>query len=826
MRMRMLILMLAVGASGILVFSACVFLMYRSDAEKKVTGEAREYAEGMADVISQSGYMADVTTGDTGTELNTAAEIYEGRVIVVNDSLKVVSDSFSYEVGKTLISKEVVSCIEGTSEGYEHVDRNRQYTQVIVPIISHSTKDDDIMGVIIMQASLADEYEIMVNMHNYVLITAIVVAILTLILSLTSSKHLVRPLKNVAAGIKHAADGFLDEKVSVDGCYEVREISNSFNELLGRINVLENSRQEFVSNVSHELKTPMTSMKVLADSLNMQQDAPVEMYKDFMADITSEIERENKIISDLLSLVKLDRKAGDLNITPTDIGAMLELILKRLKPLAAKGNIELVFESFRPVTADVDEVKLSLAITNLIENSIKYNVEGGNVRVSMNADHRYFYITVADTGIGIPEDCQEKIFDRFYRVDKARSRQTGGTGLGLAITRSVVIMHGGVIKVYSKENEGTTFTVKISLKHSDAKNPAVEQVESKTTTQKVDAKVTTTTTTTIESSAAVKQTVAGRMKKFKNWHFKALFFVLLAAIGINCTACGKKNEVESDYSLYFLNTDGNQVVAEPYVMKSSFREAQIQELINALMQTEPSDSEDEKALPEDVEIEDYSFGAAGQLILNFSPEYSELSGTTEILIRAAIVKTFCQVSGVDYIEFYVNGLSFMIGDTPVGLMKSDDFIDNTGEETFFSQNTYITVFFANGTGDKLIESHRKVGYNGTISLEQLVVEQLIAGPIDDEISNGMQTAMPDDVILNKISTKDGICYVDLSGSFLNGRDGIDNDVIIYSVVDSLTELSEVSRVIFTIDGSSIEQYGDIPFSDFFETNLGILENGT
>ncbi|WP_330672881.1 HAMP domain-containing sensor histidine kinase [Anaerocolumna aminovalerica] len=228
---------------------------------------------------------------------------------------------------------------------------------------------------------------------------------------------------------------------------------------------LEKSRQEFVSNVSHELKTPLTSVKVLADSLLMQENVAPELYREFLVDIAEEIERESKIINDLLSLVKLDKTASDMNISSTNINDLLESVLKRLRPIAKKRNIELVFESFRPVVAEVDEVKLSLAISNLIENAIKYNVEDGWVRVSLNADHKYFYVKVADSGIGIPEDAQDFIFDRFYRVDKARSRGTGGTGLGLSITKNAIHMHKGAIKVYSKENEGTTFTVRVPLNY-------------------------------------------------------------------------------------------------------------------------------------------------------------------------------------------------------------------------------------------------------------------------------------------------------------------------------------------------------------------------
>ena len=139
--------------------------------------------------------------------------------------------------------------------------------------------------------------------------------------------------------------------------------------------------------------------------------------------------------------------------------------MKRLQPIADKQQVELVLESFRPVTAEIDEVKLTLAFTNLIENAIKYNDNetGGYVHVSLNADHKFFYLKVSDSGVGIPEELQDSIFERFYRVDKARSRETGGNGLGLAITRSAILLHRGSIKVHSVEKQGTTFNVRIPL---------------------------------------------------------------------------------------------------------------------------------------------------------------------------------------------------------------------------------------------------------------------------------------------------------------------------------------------------------------------------
>ena len=229
--------------------------------------------------------------------------------------------------------------------------------------------------------------------------------------------------------------------------------------------MIDQMRKEFLDNVSHELKTPITSMKILADSLLMQENVPVEIYEEFMNDIVHEIDRENQIITDLLTLVKMDKTQADLNIAPTNINELLSVLLKRISPIAETRNITIRLETLRQVVAEVDEVKLSLACNNIIENAVKYNNDGGKVDVSLNADHKFFYIRVKDTGVGIPEDCQEQIFERFYRVDKARSRETGGTGLGLAISRNVILMHKGSIRVHSKEGEGSTFLIRIPLNY-------------------------------------------------------------------------------------------------------------------------------------------------------------------------------------------------------------------------------------------------------------------------------------------------------------------------------------------------------------------------
>ena len=257
----------------------------------------------------------------------------------------------------------------------------------------------------------------------------------------------------------------MDQVILENGYKETKEISSAIQNTIHKLKTIDQSRDEFVSNVSHELKTPITSIRVLADSLMSMEETPVELYQEFMTDIFDEIDRESKIIDDLLSLVKMDKAVEELNIVQLDINGLVQQIMKRLRPIARKRNVELIYESIREVTADVDEVKLSLAVNNLVENAIKYNVENGWVRVTLDADHQFFYVKVADSGIGIPEEYQGHVFERFYRVDKARSRETGGTGLGLAITRKVILMHHGAVRLVSKDGEGSTFTIRIPLNY-------------------------------------------------------------------------------------------------------------------------------------------------------------------------------------------------------------------------------------------------------------------------------------------------------------------------------------------------------------------------
>ena len=230
-----------------------------------------------------------------------------------------------------------------------------------------------------------------------------------------------------------------------------------------RLEQIENAREEFVSNVSHELKTPLSSIKVLSESILNEKDTPLEVCREFLGDINSEIDRMTHIVNDLLTLVKLDKKRFPLNMSKINLRQTLENITKRLLPLAHKKNITLELKCDKNIFLTGDEVKLSLAISNLIDNGIKYTQSGGKVKINAYSDKNFVYINIQDNGIGINIDEQDKVFERFYRVDKTRDRETGGTGLGLSITHSTINMHNGEIKLESAEGIGTTFYITLPI---------------------------------------------------------------------------------------------------------------------------------------------------------------------------------------------------------------------------------------------------------------------------------------------------------------------------------------------------------------------------
>ena len=458
------------GISHIAVFFASFFLVREKLRQNTLKSAQREVNE----IISYIGNSDDVEEQKSERVSYLCDEVARrrnGRVMIISRNYEIESDTRNEKKADFIINRNVMQVMTGNYQNHSVMGKNS------IEIISPIKVGDNITGVVLMNASLIAINSSMFK--EFMLIGAVILFIFAIdILAIIKiSRGAVSDLEGINEQMTHTVQGNLQERLPEQRFSETDEFADNFNEILSRLASIDQTRSEFVSNVSHELKTPITSMKVLAESITENEGAGVEDYKEFMTDIIDEIDRETKIINDLLTLVKTDSQGIQMNFEETDINEMLETIIKTVTPLAKVRNINIEYESFKNVSAEADVVKLSLAISNLVENAVKYNIENGWIKCSLNSDNKYFYIKVADSGVGIPDDAKDKVFDKFYRVDKARSRDTGGTGLGLAITRSIINAHRGTIKLYSESGKGTTFTVRIPMRQDKTRILTAEDVK-------------------------------------------------------------------------------------------------------------------------------------------------------------------------------------------------------------------------------------------------------------------------------------------------------------------------------------------------------------
>ena len=485
LRVLIMVLILLVGFVPVILKGAILSKIYRQTLLDGRKNEIQNQSLILSARLTRSGYLRSAERdASLNAEMDATASAYNGRILLIDQNYRVIRDSFQLAEGRYHVAPEVIRSFRGENVGGYNGELH--YLLQTTPVYELSAGGDGygenrtVEGVILFIASTEKLRQSLSDAGGTHTMFDLFSVLLLIPLALIVSMMVSGPFCALRHDLTVVADGDLNHQVEQNAFTVTKQISEAISTTIRKLKDAAQSRDEFVSNVSHELKTPITSIRVLADSLMSMEDAPVELYKDFMNDISGEIDREAKIIDDLLSLVRMDRSAVRLERKSTDMHAMLEQILKRLRPIARLSNVDLTLETVREVMADVDEVKFSLAITNLVENAIKYNVKDGWVHVTLDADHQFCYIKVEDSGIGIPEDQIDSVFERFYRVDKARSRETGGTGLGLAITKEIVLMHQGSIRLTSTEGEGSCFQVRIPLLHNEnAAKPAAgkEQTE-------------------------------------------------------------------------------------------------------------------------------------------------------------------------------------------------------------------------------------------------------------------------------------------------------------------------------------------------------------
>lgn len=385
------------------------------------------------------------------------------RVLMLDIDAKVTYDSNSGIMqGKFLPTKVILNAIEGNN----NVERmNDDDGELIVCAAVPVIKNKEVTGVIYYQSSAADNEQLMSRIWTTLLFIALLVSLFIGVVSFIMSGIITAPITELTKKLGAAADGTEEFVLEKKPGGEVGRLIESFNIMTDKIREQEAKRQEFVSNASHELKTPLSSIKLISDSLLNVQSAPPEMVNEFLTDMNVQVERLTRIVDKLLTLTRMDNSGSvsRMEFAVADITEICSNVVKALRPLAEQKHIELVYNAEAAIYSKVERDRIWEAIYNLLDNSIKYTKENGKVSLSVSKDDTNVFVIVKDTGIGIASEELYKIFDRFYRVDKARARETGGTGLGLSIALTAVELHGGNIQVESEEGVGSTFKIIIPI---------------------------------------------------------------------------------------------------------------------------------------------------------------------------------------------------------------------------------------------------------------------------------------------------------------------------------------------------------------------------
>ncbi len=401
-----------------------------------------------------------------------------GRVLLLDPNGKVQLDSYGEIQGTRLEYPEIVSILvkgqnvdygvheleTGVSLDTSHLLFARRSTASWVGYCTAGVVyASDVIGVLLLVSPVQEIMQNLYQLQDQMVLIFAAIALTSLICAWVFSRVITRPIAGLNRGIQKMSKGDFSARVKVRGSGEMKQLARAFNSMSEKLETLDQSRNQFVSNASHELKTPLATMKIMIESLIYQPDMDKNLRTEFMTDINNEIDRLSAIVSDLLTLVQMDSQNVKLTRENLSIAQLIKDNAHRLTPIANQKGQKIVLQLQDSCDIYADKSKLNQVIYNLMENAVKYTQASGVIRVSLQRQGRNAIFKVSDNGPGIPKENLPHIFDRFYRVDKARSREKGGTGLGLSIVHQLVLLHGGAINVESEEGRGATFIVELPL---------------------------------------------------------------------------------------------------------------------------------------------------------------------------------------------------------------------------------------------------------------------------------------------------------------------------------------------------------------------------
>lgn len=420
-----------------------------------------------ANIISETlpSYM-DV--GKMGEVEGTVAQTLAGtgiRGVVINTAYTVLFDTNKEAdlLGKVFMRDIIQTALEGAqAHSLSKPEDEEHLMSVAVPV----KNGDQVAGAVYLIESVADIDRTVGHIKINLYLFSALISVLVGILSLGMSFVVTSPVDEVIAVAKEISKGNFEKRIPVKGHNELAQMAQTLNFMCSELESLEENRKKFVSDVSHELKTPLATIKLISDSIVSTPDPDPAMIQEFLGDLSEEVDRLTRIVERLLTLTKLDAKKEEPVLTPVDFVVMLNAISRKLTPNAEARGIVLYTDfsvgTLEPIMLDYD--KIWEAVYNITDNAIKYSPEGGFVKMSLEKGDGEVIVRVEDNGPGIPEAEKEHIFERFYRLDDSRARDTGGTGLGLAIAKEAVTMHGGKIEVSSEGEVGSIFSIHLPYK--------------------------------------------------------------------------------------------------------------------------------------------------------------------------------------------------------------------------------------------------------------------------------------------------------------------------------------------------------------------------
>lgn len=402
--------------------------------------------------IAELDVLTDATVSKAMTNFE---DLNEDRLIVTDHTGKAVYDTNTENnyLGKMILIPEVISALSGNDVFVGNYYNGIMHSSAAVPVYAYGT----LVGCVHITESNASQGALIADLRKNVFTITLILEIIVVLSAVIFSVVYARRLRKIMYSIRDVQEGDYSHKIQLSGNDELNALGNDFNNLVGKLQKSEQKRNQFVSDASHELKTPLASIKLLADSI-LQNELDDATIKEFIGDIGNEADRLNRMSQKLLTLSKADTIIEESN-NVTYIAPTIERIVRMLSGLAAEKNVNVITNIQNDSTILINEDALYQILFNLIENGIKYNRTGGRLEITLVNTDTDAILTIRDTGVGIPQDSLDHIFERFYRVDKARSRSTGGSGLGLSIVRSMIRNNNGTITVESEIDVGTAFTI-------------------------------------------------------------------------------------------------------------------------------------------------------------------------------------------------------------------------------------------------------------------------------------------------------------------------------------------------------------------------------